>query len=207
VISTRPPDHPPEARPARRLARPPQGPYPGSSAHGTSEGLSPPPGVRAPRFTQFRKFVPLRTFSPKVSEIERAWYVVDADGLVLGRLASEVARILRGKHRPYFAPHVDTGDHVVVVNAAKVVLTSGKADDKLAYSHSGYPGGLKSTSYAELLEKSPDELIRRSIRGMLPKNTLGRQMLGKLNVYAGPDHPHAAQRPEPLELPAARRAS
>jgi large subunit ribosomal protein L13 len=148
----------------------------------------------------------LRTFSPKVSEIQRAWYVVDADGLVLGRLASEVARILRGKHRPYFAPHVDTGDHVVVVNADKVVLTSGKADAKMAYRHSGYPGGLRSTSYAELLEKSPDEMIRRSIRGMLPKNTLGRAMLGKLNVYAGPDHPHAAQRPEPLELPSARRA-
>ena len=162
--------------------------------------------MRAPRFVCQRKTVPLRTFSPKVSEIQRAWYVVDADGLVLGRLASEVARILRGKHRPYFAPHVDTGDHVVVVNAAKVILTSGKADDKLAYRHSGYPGGLRSTSYAELLEKSPDEMIRRSVRGMLPKNTLGRAMLGKLNVYAGPDHPHAAQRPEPLELPTARRA-
>jgi large subunit ribosomal protein L13 len=149
----------------------------------------------------------VRTFSPKVSEIQRAWYVVDAEGLVLGRLASEVARILRGKHRPYFAPHVDTGDHVVVVNADKVVLTSGKADDKMAYRHSGYPGGLRSTSYAELLEKSPDEMIRRSVRGMLPKNTLGRAMLGKLNVYAGPEHPHGAQRPEPLELPAARRAS
>jgi large subunit ribosomal protein L13 len=148
----------------------------------------------------------LRTFSPKVSEIQRAWYVVDADGLVLGRLASEVARILRGKHRPYFAPHVDTGDHVVVVNADKVVLTSGKADDKMAYRHSGYPGGLRATSYAELLERAPDEMIRRSVRGMLPKNTLGRAMLGKLNVYAGPDHPHAAQRPEPLELPTARRA-
>ena len=162
--------------------------------------------MRAPRFICQRKTVPLRTFSPKVSEIQRAWYVVDADGLVLGRLASEVARILRGKHRPYFAPHVDTGDHVVVVNADKVVLTSGKADAKMAYRHSGYPGGLRSTSYAELLEKSPDEMIRRSVRGMLPKNTLGRAMLGKLNVYAGPDHPHAAQRPEPLELPTARRA-
>jgi large subunit ribosomal protein L13 len=162
--------------------------------------------VVAPRFIRQRKTVPLRTFSPKVSEIQRAWYVVDAEGLVLGRLASEVARILRGKHRPYFAPHVDTGDHVVVVNADKVILTSGKADDKLAYRHSGYPGGLRSTSYAELLEKSPDEMIRRSVRGMLPKNTLGRAMLGKLNVYAGPDHPHAAQRPEPLELPTARRA-
>ncbi|HEY3843337.1 MAG TPA: 50S ribosomal protein L13 [Acidimicrobiales bacterium] len=148
----------------------------------------------------------MRTFSPKVSEIKRAWYVVDADGLVLGRLASEVARILRGKHRPYFAPHVDTGDHVVVINADKVVLTSNKADDKLAYRHSGYPGGLRSTTYAELLAKSPDELVRRSIRGMLPKNTLGRAQLSKLNVYAGPDHPHAAQQPEPLELPSARRA-
>jgi large subunit ribosomal protein L13 len=133
--------------------------------------------------------------------------VVDADGLVLGRLASEVARILRGKHRPYFAPHVDTGDHVIVINADKVVLTSNKAADKLAYRHSGYPGGLSSTSYAELLDRTPDEMIRRSIRGMLPKNTLGRQMLGKLNVYAGPDHPHAAQVPEVLELPSARRAS
>ena len=133
--------------------------------------------------------------------------MVDADGLVLGRLASEVARILRGKHRPYFAPHVDTGDHVIVINADQVVLTSNKAADKLAYRHSGYQGGLSSTTYAELLDRSPDEMIRRSIRGMLPKNTLGRQMLGKLNVYAGPDHPHAAQVPEVLELPSARRAS
>src|ERR1700734_682490 len=157
--------------------------------------------------TRKRKISSVRTFSPKVRDIQRAWYVVDADGLVLGRLASEVARILRGKHRPYFAPHVDTGDHVVIVNADKVVLTSGKADGKMAYRHSGYPGGLRSTSYAELLERTPDEMVRRSVRGMLPKNTLGRAMLSKLNVYAGPDHPHAAQRPEPLELPTARRAS
>ena len=156
---------------------------------------------------QQRKILPVRTFSPKVPEIERAWYVVDADGLVLGRLASQVAHILRGKHRPYFAPHVDTGDHVIVVNAERVVLTAGKAEAKLAYRHSGYPGGLRSTPYSELLAKAPDELIRRSIRGMLPKNTLGRQMLSKLNVYAGPDHPHAAQQPEALELPEARRAS
>ena len=148
----------------------------------------------------------MRTFSPKVSEIQRTWYVVDADGLVLGRLASSVAAILRGKHRPYFAPHVDTGDHVIVVNADKVVLTAGKADDKLAYRHSGYPGGLRSTSYAILLEEHPAELVRRSVRGMLPKNTLGRQMLSKLQVYAGPEHPHAAQKPEPLELPEAQRA-
>ena len=164
--------------------------------------------MRAPRIIRQRKTVPLRTFSPKVTEIQRAWYVVDADGLVLGRLASEVARILRGKHRPYFAPHVDTGDHVVMVNADKVVLTSGKADDKLAYRHSGYPGGLRSTSYAELL----DEVARRNDPALRPghaaqEHPRRRQMLGKLNVYAGPDHPHAAQRPEPLELPSARRAS
>ena len=148
----------------------------------------------------------MRTYSPKASEIERAWYVVDADGLVLGRLASSVAAILRGKHRTTFAPHVDTGDHVIVVNADKIVLTSNKAEDKLAYRHSGYPGGLRATSYAELLANQPTELVRRSVRGMLPKNSLGRRMLGKLNVYAGPDHPHAAQKPQPLELPKARRA-
>ena len=148
----------------------------------------------------------MRTYSPKATEIERAWFVVDADGLVLGRLASSVAAILRGKHRTTFAPHVDTGDHVIVVNADKVVLTSNKAEDKLAYNHSGYPGGLRATSYAELLANQPAELVRRSVRGMLPKNSLGRRMLGKLNVYAGPDHPHAAQKPQPLELPQARRA-
>jgi large subunit ribosomal protein L13 len=148
----------------------------------------------------------LRTYTPKAGEIERAWHLVDADGLVLGRLATEVARRLRGKHRPIFAPHVDTGDHVVVVNAAKVVLTAGKAGDKFAYRHSGYPGGLKKTSYAELLEKSPEELVRRAVRGMLPKGTLGRQQLAKLKVYAGPDHPHEAQSPEPLEIASARRA-
>ena len=144
----------------------------------------------------------MRTFSPKVSEIQRAWYVVDADGLVLGRLASEVARILRGKHRPYFAPHVDTGDHVVVVNADKVILTSGKADDKLAYRHSGYPGGLRSTSYAELLEKSPDEMIRRSVRGMLPKNTLGRADVGQAQRLRRPRPPPRS--PAPRAARAAR---
>ncbi|HWF16517.1 MAG TPA: 50S ribosomal protein L13 [Acidimicrobiales bacterium] len=149
----------------------------------------------------------MRTFSPKVNEIQRAWYVVDADGLVLGRLASEVAAILRGKRRPYFAPHVDTGDNVIVVNAERIVLTSGKADAKMAYRHSGYPGGLRQTSFATLLEDKPAELIRRSVRGMLPKNTLGRQQLSKLHVYAGGAHPHSAQKPEPLDIPEARRAS
>ncbi len=148
----------------------------------------------------------MRTYSPKAHEIERAWHLVDAEGLVLGRLATEVARILRGKHRPIFAPHVDTGDHVVVVNAAGVVLTHDKASDKFAYRHSGYPGGLKQTSYADLLARSPEEVVRRAVRGMLPKNTLGRQQLSKLKVYPGPDHPHAAQDPQPLDLPAARRA-
>ncbi len=154
--------------------------------------------------TTFRGIL-LRTYTPKAGEIERAWRLVDADGLVLGRMATEVARHLRGKHRPTFAPHLDTGDHVVVVNAAKVVLTAGKGDDKFAYRHSGYPGGLKKTSFSELLEKSPEELVRRAVRGMLPKGTLGRQQLAKLKVYAGPDHPHAAQSPEPLELASAKR--
>jgi len=149
----------------------------------------------------------LRTYAPKAHEIERAWYVVDADGLVLGRLATEVARILRGKHRPYFAPHVDTGDHVVVINADKVVMTADKAADKFAYRHSGYPGGLKRRSYAELMSDHPDEVVRRAVRGMIPKNTLGRQVLAKLKVYAGPEHPHTAQNPQPLDLPAARRSA
>ena len=147
------------------------------------------------------------TYSPKPSDIQRAWHVVDADGLVLGRLATEVARILRGKHKPIFAPHVDTGDHVIVVNAAKIVMTADKASKKLAYRHSGYPGGLKTQTYQEILDTKPEEAIRRAVRGMLPKTTLGRQMLKKLKVYAGPDHPHAAQLPTPLEVAGARRAS
>ena len=148
----------------------------------------------------------MRTYSPKANEIDRAWHLVDADGLVLGRLATEVARLLRGKHRPYFAPHLDTGDHVVVINAAKVVMTANKADDKFAYRHSGYPGGLRQESYAHMMDRAPEEVIRRAVRGMIPKNTLGRQQLAKLKVYAGPDHPHAAQDPQPLDLSAARRA-
>jgi large subunit ribosomal protein L13 len=145
------------------------------------------------------------TYVPKPAEIERSWRLVDADGMVLGRLATEVARVLRGKHRPIFAPHTDTGDHVVVVNAAKVVLTANKAGTKFAYRHSGYPGGLKRRSYDEMLDTQPAELVRRAVRGMLPKNTLGRQQLAKLKVYAGPDHPHAPQKPEPFDIPGARR--
>jgi large subunit ribosomal protein L13 len=148
----------------------------------------------------------LRTFTPKPGDITRAWHLVDADGLVLGRLATEIARILRGKHKPIFSPHMDTGDHVVVINAATIVLTADKAGDKFAYRHSGYPGGLKRISYADLLTKNPEEVLRRAVRGMLPKGTLGRQQLDKLKVYAGPDHPHAAQAPEPLDLAPARKA-
>lgn len=147
------------------------------------------------------------TYSPKAKEIERDWFVVDAEGLVLGRLASEVAYLLRGKHKPTFAPHLDTGDHVIVVNADKVVLTAGKAERKPVYHHSGYPGGLKSESYARALSRKPEDAVRRTIRGMLPKNRLGRQMLGKLKVYTGPHHPHAAQKPKELDVAHARRSA
>jgi len=147
------------------------------------------------------------TFSPKPSDITRSWHVVDAEDLVLGRLATEVARLLRGKHKPIYAPHIDTGDHVIVVNAAKVVMSAGKADKERVYRHSGYPGGLRSQTYAELLAARPEEAVRRAVRGMLPKGTLGRSMLRKLKVYAGPAHPHAAQKPQTFDLSAARRAS
>ncbi len=149
----------------------------------------------------------MRTYTPKPADITRAWHVVDADGLVLGRLATEVAAVLRGKHKPTFAPHMDTGDHVVVINADKVVLTSGKADAKMAYRHSGYPGGLTATSYADLMVDRADDVVRDAIRGMLPKNRLGRQMATKLKVYRGGEHPHTAQNPTPLEIPRARRTA
>ena len=145
------------------------------------------------------------TFTPKQSDIVRAWHLVDAEDLVLGRLGTEVARLLRGKHKPIFAPHLDTGDHVIVVNAAKVWMSSGKALKEKVYRHSGYPGGLRTQTYADLLATRPEEAVRRAVRGMLPKGALGRQMLGKLKVYAGPVHPHSAQRPQPLELSGARR--
>ena len=147
----------------------------------------------------------MRTFTPTQADIQRAWHVVDADGMVLGRLATEVARLLRGKHKPIYAPHLDTGDHVIVVNADKVVLTAGKADKKLAYRHSGYPGGLRATRYTDLMAQKPEEVVRKAVKGMLPKTSLGRGMLRKLKVYAGPNHPHAAQSPQPLDFPSARR--
>src|SRR5256885_10928922 len=142
----------------------------------------------------------MKTYSPKPEHIERTWYVVDASGQVLGRLASHVAMLLRGKHKPIFAPHMDTGDFVIVVNAEKVALTGTKLADKRVYRHSGYPGGIRSVTYAELLDKHPERLVEGAVRGMLPKNTLGRNMLRKLKVYAGPDHPHQAQQPTPFTI-------
>jgi len=147
----------------------------------------------------------VRTFSPKPADIQRSWHVVDADGLVLGRLATEVASILRGKRKPTFARHMDMGDHVIVVNASRAVLTSDKADKKLAYRHSGYPGGLRSRTYTDLMATRPEEVVRKAVKGMLPKGPLGAQTLRKLKVYAGPDHPHGAQQPTPLEIAHARR--
>lgn len=142
----------------------------------------------------------MNTHSTKPSEITRDWWLVDADGVVLGRLASEVAKRLRGKHKPNFAPHLDTGDHVVVINASKVVLTGNKLLQKQAYRHSGYPGGLRSVPYSKLMAERPDMAIEKAVKGMLPSNRLGRAMLNKLKVYAGPEHAHAAQNPQPLDL-------
>jgi large subunit ribosomal protein L13 len=142
----------------------------------------------------------MKTYSPKPRDIERRWYVIDASGAVLGRLSSEVAAILRGKHKPIFAPHMDTGDHVIVVNARGVQLTGNKEETKVAYRHSGYPGGLTETNYGRLLATKPAFAVEKAIRGMLPKNRLGRAMFKKLQVYAGPAHPHQAQRPRPLKL-------
>ena len=146
----------------------------------------------------------MRTYSPKASEVTRAWHVIDAEGMVLGRICTEAARVLRGKHKPMFAPHMDTGDHVIIVNAAKVVLTSDKAAKKEIYRHSGYPGGLKTTTYEKVMAIKPQEAVRNSVRGMLPKGPLGRQMITKLKVYAGPEHPHSAQMPTALVIDAAK---
>jgi len=142
----------------------------------------------------------MKTYQAKKEELKYQWYLVNAEGKVLGRLASELAKILRGKHKPTFTPHLDTGDFVVVVNAEKVGLTGKKLKDKIYYRHTGYPGGIKEVSAGKLLAKKPTELIRRAVKGMLPKNSLGRQMFRKLKVYAGPNHPHKAQNPVPLEL-------
>lgn len=142
----------------------------------------------------------MKTYSTKKSDIERKWYLVDAQGMVLGRLASEVAKILKGKNKTIYVPHMDVGDHVVVVNADKVVLTGNKLDKKKYYRHSGYPGGLREFTYRTLLRDRPEMVVEKAVRGMLPKNRLGRAMIKKLHVYAGPDHPHQAQRPERIAL-------
>jgi large subunit ribosomal protein L13 len=139
------------------------------------------------------------TYSPKPDEIERRWHVIDANDIVLGRLATHAARLLRGKHKPQFAQHVDTGDFVIVINAAKIAVTGNKRAE-LRYRHSGYPGGLRQVTVGDLIERRPERLIELAVRGMLPKNTLGRAQLKKLKVYAGPDHPHAAQKPQPFEI-------
>src|SRR4051812_36332058 len=148
---------------------------------------------RTPDRRRGRQGKTVGTYSPKPGEIEQRWLVIDAADVVLGRLATHAATILRGKHKPTFAPHVDTGDFVIVVNAAKVALTGNKRQTKVAYRHSGYPGGLKQTSYDELLEKRPERAIELAVKGMLPHNRLGRKLINKLKVYAGPEHPHAAQ--------------
>jgi large subunit ribosomal protein L13 len=139
-----------------------------------------------------------KTYTVRESEIERRWYVVDATDETLGRLASRIARVLEGKHKPTYSPTLDSGDHVVVVNAAKIAVTSDKKESKLYYRHSGYPHGLKAETLGHLLERRPEEVIRRAVKGMLPHNRLGAQQLTKLKIYAGPEHPHQAQRPEPL---------
>ncbi|HOB34566.1 MAG: 50S ribosomal protein L13 [Firmicutes bacterium] len=140
------------------------------------------------------------TYMAKPEQVQRRWFVVDAEGQTLGRLASEVASILRGKHKPTFTPHVDTGDHVIVINASKVVVTGKKAQNKLYYRHTGYPGGLRAETFAELMQKKPEQAVYRAVKGMLPHNRLGRAMIKKLRVYAGDQHEHAAQKPEKWEI-------
>ncbi|MCK2215120.1 50S ribosomal protein L13 [Nonomuraea wenchangensis] len=142
----------------------------------------------------------MRTYSPKPADVQRQWYVIDATDVVLGRLASHVATLLRGKHKPIFANHVDTGDFVIVINADKIALSGNKLEQKKAYRHSGYPGGLRSVSYGELMEKRPEKAVEKAVKGMLPKNSLGRKMAKKLKVYAGAEHPHQAQKPVPFQI-------
>ncbi|SLM90151.1 LSU ribosomal protein L13p (L13Ae) [Brachybacterium nesterenkovii] len=142
----------------------------------------------------------VRTFTPKPDDVERSWYVIDATDVVLGRLASQAAQLLRGKHKPVFAPHVDAGDYVIIINADKVALTGNKRETKLAYRHSGYPGGLRSVKYSELLEQRPELAVEKAIKGMLPHNKLADQQIKKLKVYRGAEHPHAAQQPQTFTI-------
>ncbi|MDW3216186.1 MAG: 50S ribosomal protein L13 [Ilumatobacteraceae bacterium] len=142
----------------------------------------------------------MKTYTPKSSEITREWHIVDAEGMVVGRMATEVARLLRGKHKPTYSPHIDTGDHVIIINADKVIMTGDKAAKKQIYRHSGYPGGIKSETFDKFLARKPADAVRRTVRGMVPKGPLGRQQMTKLKVYAGPEHPHHAQAPKPFEI-------
>jgi large subunit ribosomal protein L13 len=142
----------------------------------------------------------LRTFTPKPAEVTRTWHVIDATDIVLGRLASQTAILLRGKHKTTFAPHVDGGDFVIIINAEKVALSGDKKVTKMAYRHSGYPGGLRSRTYTEMLERFPAKAVEKAVKGMLPKNSLAAQQLSKLKVYAGPEHPHQAQQPQPFQI-------
>jgi large subunit ribosomal protein L13 len=142
----------------------------------------------------------MKTYQANAQDRERSWYVVDAEGKTLGRLATQIANVLRGKHKPTYTPHVDVGDFVIVVNAEKVAVTGDKREKKLYWRHSGYPGGIRSRTLGDLLEKRPEEVIRKAVKGMLPRNRLARQQLRKLRVYAGPEHPHQAQKPEQLEI-------
>jgi large subunit ribosomal protein L13 len=142
----------------------------------------------------------VRTYTPKPADVQHAWHVIDASDIVLGRLATHVASLLRGKHKPYYAPHLDTGDFVVVVNAGKVAMTGNKRQQSKVYTHSGFPGGLRTRTYDEVLNTHPERIIEKAVKGMLPHNTLGRQMLSKLKVYAGPEHPHQAQKPQPFTI-------
>ncbi|MFI6476523.1 50S ribosomal protein L13 [Nonomuraea sp. NPDC050663] len=142
----------------------------------------------------------MRTYTPKPAEVERQWYVIDATDIILGRLASHAAILLRGKHKPIFANHVDTGDFVIIINADKIALSGNKLEQKKAYRHSGYPGGLRSVTYGELMDKRPDKAVEKAVKGMLPKNSLGRKMAKKLKVYSGSEHPHQAQKPVPFEI-------
>jgi large subunit ribosomal protein L13 len=163
-------------------------------------GTTPERDSRTTPFESESSTIVTRTFTPKAGEIQREWLVIDATDVVLGRLASHAAALLRGKHKATFAPHVDSGDHVIIINADKVALTGQKLEKKMAYRHSGYPGGLKAVAYSELLEKNPVRAVEKAIRGMLPKNSLGRQQLSKLKVYVGAEHPHAAQQPKTYTL-------
>jgi large subunit ribosomal protein L13 len=154
---------------------------------------------RAPLTKQLRtKVFAVRTFQPKANQVEHTWYIIDAQDVVLGRLATQAATLLRGKHKPTFAPHVDTGDFVIVINAEKVALSGAKLTDKFDYRHSGQPGGLTATSYGDLLKSNPRRVIEKAVKGMLPHNRLGRQQITKLKVYAGSEHPHASQKPVPF---------